>query len=57
MIILYLILGYWATGKTIFANKIIIHAPGQLFFMRFAWGMLLGWLLIPWAILKLIFCR
>lgn len=52
MFILYLILGYWATGVTIYANKIVIHTFGQLFLQRLIWGMLLGWILIPWAIIK-----
>ena len=55
MIFIYMALGYWATGRTIYANKIIIHAPGALFFRRLVWGLFLGWLLIPLAIIKLIF--
>jgi len=53
--ILYLVLGYWATGKTIYANKIVIHAFGELFIQRLIWGMLFGWILIPVALIRVIF--
>jgi hypothetical protein len=55
--IIYLIFGYWATGKTIYANKIIVYQQGQLFLQKLIMGGLLGWILIPWAILKMIFSR
>lgn len=55
MIILYLILGYWATGKTIYANKIVFYSRvGDLFIQRLIYGAVLGWALIPWAIIKCI---
>lgn len=53
----YMILGYWATGKTIYANKIIIHAFGELFMQRLIMGSVLGWFLIPWAVLKMLLSR
>ena len=52
--ILYVILGYWATGKTIFANKVIIHSFGALFVARVVLGAALGVVLIPIAILRTI---
>lgn len=55
LLIVYLVAGYWSTGQTIYANKIIIHSFGALFWRRFLLGMFLGWLLIPIAILKSIF--
>lgn len=51
-VLIYLVLGYWATGVTIYANKIVIHTFGQLFIQRMIWALLLGWILIPWAIIK-----
>ena len=33
LIIAYLVLGYWATGKVIYANKIVIYS-GYTFFIR-----------------------
>ena len=55
LIILYVILGYWATVKTIYANKVMIGSWGSIFLTRFAFGFFLGWILIPWALIKCIF--
>ena len=57
LIIVYLALGYWATGKTIYANKIMIDTPTQIFLRRLVFGGLLGWILIPVAIIKAIISR
>ncbi|NSK19485.1 hypothetical protein G5A68_04485 [Dorea formicigenerans] len=58
LFILYLILGYWATGKTIYANKVLISIkPGAVFFQKLAIGMFFGWILIPVAIVKSIFFK
>lgn len=51
MAIIYVILGYLAVPHTIWANKIIIGR--KLFTHRFILGLLLGWLLIPWWLLKI----
>lgn len=32
ILVLYLILGYWATGKTIYANRILIGTWQGIFF-------------------------
>ncbi len=54
--IVYCCLGYWAAGKTVYANKIIIYSqPGQLFLQKLFMGSLLGWILIPVAIIRCIF--
>lgn len=53
--ILYFVLGYWATGKTLYANKMVIYTGFSFFFQRLAMGMLLGWILIPVAIIKTLF--
>ncbi|MFR7358622.1 MAG: hypothetical protein ACLUTV_06025 [Dorea longicatena] len=56
LFIIYLILGYWATGKTVYANKVLISIkPGAIFFQKLAVALLLGWILIPVAILRVIF--
>ena len=52
---IYVILGYWATGKTLFYNKIVCRAPGVLFGERLGLGILLGWILIPVALLMKLF--
>lgn len=54
MIFIYLILGYWAAGKTIYANKIRIGTWMSLVMTRIMAALFLGWLLIPWAIIKLL---
>ena len=55
LLILYVVLGYWATGKTIFHNKIVIHEAGGLALQRLGWGVVLGWILIPVALLLKLF--
>ncbi len=55
LLVVYVIAGYWATGKTIYANKIVIHKFGELFVQRVIYGVFLGIFLIPWAVIKCIF--
>lgn len=51
--IIYFILGYWATGETICKNKVYIEFEfGALFMHRVMWGAILGWILIPVAVIK-----
>lgn len=49
---IYMALGYWATGKTIYANKILIGTGSAIFMRRIIWGTLFGWILIPLALIK-----
>ena len=49
---IYMAAGYWATGKTIYANRILIGAWNAIFLRRVIMGTLLGVVLIPWAIIK-----
>lgn len=48
----YIVLGYWAAGQTIYANKIRIGTLYNLLLTRIITGFLLGWILIPIAIIK-----
>lgn len=57
VILIYLALGYWAVGVTIYANKIRFGTMQNLFLQRVTLGCLLGWILIPIAVLKCIFCH
>ena len=57
LLILYLIAGYWAVGQTIYANKVRIGTWSNLFITQTITGFLLGWLLIPIAIIKKIVQR
>lgn len=49
---IYMAFGYWATGRTIYANKILIGTGNAIFIRRLIWGTLLGWILIPAALIR-----
>lgn len=55
LMIVYFALGYWSTGKTIYANKILIGTYQNIFFQRLCIGIFLGFILIPVAIIKSLF--
>lgn len=56
--IIYMALGYWATGLTTHANKIFMgYAIGELLVERLCWAFIFGWALIPVAMIKCIFFR
>ena len=55
IIIAYFALGYWAAGQTVYGNKIRIGTWSNLFLTRLIIGFLLGWILIPVALIKKIF--
>lgn len=55
IIIAYAVLGYWAAGQTIYANKIRVGTANNLFLTRLIVGCLLGIVLIPIAIIRKIF--
>lgn len=48
--ILYIVLGYWSVGQTIYANKIIIGPMGTLWIKRFILGFMFGWVLIYYKV-------
>ncbi len=53
LVIVYIVAGYWATGWTLYYNKIVIEfQPGTLFLRRLFAGFFLGWILIPIAIIR-----
>lgn len=55
LLLVYIALGYWACGKTIYANKIRIGTASNLFISRFILGFFLGWILIPVALIRVVF--
>ena len=55
LLLIYMALGYWATGRTIYANKVLIGTEIGVFGRKLCMGFLFGWALIPWAIIKMIF--
>ena len=55
--IVYWIAGYWAVTQTIDANKTFIYSGNALFMRRVTIAFLFGWVLIPWAIIKMLVRR
>lgn len=56
LVIIYMIAGYWAAGEVLYKDKIVIEfKEGALFMKKVSYGALLGWILIPIAIIKKIF--
>lgn len=55
LVILYFVLGYWSTGKTIYRNYVLFGAPGDIFMKRLTMGVILGWILIPVALIMALF--
>lgn len=56
--IIYFVLSYWAVGKVIYADKVVVYSSWTAFFAKkMAIGLLIGWILIPIAILKTLFGR
>ncbi len=55
LLILYVAVGYWAVGVTVFANKIRFGTAADLLVSRLTIALFFGWILIPVAIIKLIF--
>lgn len=53
-VIIYLILAYWATGQTIYRNQILFGTAEGIFMKRLMTGAVLGFILIPIAILGVI---
>lgn len=51
---IYMALGYCATGRTIYANKMLIGTGNTIFMQRLIMGTLFGRALIPIAIIKMI---
>lgn len=52
LFLIYMAVGYWATGITIYANKILIGTGTGIFMQRLIMGTLFGWILIPVALIK-----
>lgn len=53
LLLVYMAAGYWAAKTTIYANKILIsNKIGGIFMQTLIMGTLLGWFLIPWALIK-----
>lgn len=55
LVVLYLAAGYWATGRTIYANSVMVGTGSAIFGRRLGMGLLFGWILIPIALIRVIF--
>lgn len=55
MVFIYMILGYWAAGRTIYKNYIMVGSFTSIFMRKVIAGLFLGWLLIPIALISLFF--
>ena len=56
LVIIYVIAGYWAVNQTIYRNKVFIEfKPGSVFIRKVTYGAILGWILIPVALIRLLF--
>lgn len=54
LLIIYWVLGYWATSRTIYRNYILIGDIKTIRIKKMIWGLILGWLLIPWALIAML---
>jgi hypothetical protein len=50
--LIYVVAGYWASVRTIYADKILIGTMQLIFTRKLVTGFLFGWLLIPWALIR-----
>ena len=55
LLIVYFILGYWSVGRTIYGNLIAYTDGFNLFLKKCLYAIFLGWITIPWALLKMLF--
>lgn len=56
-LLIYMVLGYWAAGQTIYKNRILIGSWTAIFLEKLVTGFFLGFILIPIAIIKLFFSK
>lgn len=58
ILLLYAVVGYWATNKVIYEGKVVFYSDGmQLFIKKLVYAIFLGWILIPIAIIKCLLGR
>lgn len=52
ILVVYMIVGYWATGVVLYEGKVMLVNPWNFFMKRLVYGIFLGFILIPIAIIK-----
>ena len=55
LVLIYVLVSYWAVGATIYRDKVRIGTLSDLFLTRLIIGCILGWILIPVALVGCIF--
>ena len=57
LFLIYIVAGYWAAGRTIYADKIMFGTMLSIFYRKVITGFLLGWILIPWVLIRMFIGR
>ncbi len=52
IVIVYVAAGWWAANRTIYANRALIGTMYAIMMQKFIVASLLGWILIPIALIK-----
>lgn len=52
ILLIYLVAAYWATNRTVFANRITIGGIGDVFLYKMCIATIFGIVLIPVAVVK-----
>lgn len=55
LLVIYIVLGWWAANRTVYANKVLFGSWNAIVLQKFAVALFLGWLLIPVAVIRMIF--
>lgn len=51
----YIVLGWWAANRTVYANNVLFGSWNAIVLQKFAVAFFLGWILIPIALFRMIF--
>ena len=57
LLLIYILAGWWAANRTIYANRVIVGQWNAIAIQKFIVALFLGWILIPVALIKLFFRR
>ena len=55
LLAVYIALGWWAANRTVYANKVLFGSWNAIVLQKFAVALFLGWILIPIALIRVIF--
>lgn len=57
LFVIYMVLGYWAVGRTLYRNYAMFGSMTSIVCKKLVVGVVLGWILIPIAIIRAILGR